>query len=233
MIVPDRHGTGTNALALTPPDVMAPAFGEGSFERHRGWPRRPAPRSSWPTRGRSSSTSTRRTTSRRCAAPWPRGRAEPSAPGGCSRTPRLLELHAVPGLPEIRPGDDLAALLAGACELGGTDVLCVAHKVVSKAEGRIVRLADVDARARARSRWPPSTARTRGCSRSCSRRRPRWCAPTPGGSSAARGTGSCARTRASTRPTWARRRRSILLPLDPDALGAGAARARCRGGPRS
>jgi 2-phospho-L-lactate guanylyltransferase len=36
VIVPDRHGTGTNSLVLTPPTVMAPAFGEGSFERHRG-----------------------------------------------------------------------------------------------------------------------------------------------------------------------------------------------------
>jgi 2-phospho-L-lactate/phosphoenolpyruvate guanylyltransferase len=34
VIVPDRHGTGTNALLLAPPDVMAPAFGEGSFARH-------------------------------------------------------------------------------------------------------------------------------------------------------------------------------------------------------
>lgn len=34
VIVPDRHGTGTNALLLAPPDVMEPAFGEGSFERH-------------------------------------------------------------------------------------------------------------------------------------------------------------------------------------------------------
>ncbi len=34
VIVPDRHGTGTNALLLTPPDVMEPAFGEGSFARH-------------------------------------------------------------------------------------------------------------------------------------------------------------------------------------------------------
>lgn len=33
-IVPDRHGTGTNALALTPPDAIAPAFGEGSRARH-------------------------------------------------------------------------------------------------------------------------------------------------------------------------------------------------------
>jgi 2-phospho-L-lactate/phosphoenolpyruvate guanylyltransferase len=34
LIVPDRHGTGTNALVLEPPDVMAPAFGPGSFARH-------------------------------------------------------------------------------------------------------------------------------------------------------------------------------------------------------
>lgn len=34
-IVPDRHGTGTNALVLTPPRIMDPAFGPGSCERHR------------------------------------------------------------------------------------------------------------------------------------------------------------------------------------------------------
>jgi 2-phospho-L-lactate guanylyltransferase len=34
VIVPDRHGTGTNALLLSPPDVMVPAFGDGSFGRH-------------------------------------------------------------------------------------------------------------------------------------------------------------------------------------------------------
>jgi 2-phospho-L-lactate/phosphoenolpyruvate guanylyltransferase len=33
-IVPDRHGTGTNALVLAPPDAIEPSFGEGSFERH-------------------------------------------------------------------------------------------------------------------------------------------------------------------------------------------------------
>jgi len=33
-IVPDRHGTGTNALVLAPPDAIRPAFGEGSCERH-------------------------------------------------------------------------------------------------------------------------------------------------------------------------------------------------------
>ncbi|MBV9818207.1 MAG: 2-phospho-L-lactate guanylyltransferase [Solirubrobacterales bacterium] len=34
LIVPDRHGTGTNALLLTPPEAMAPSFGPGSHERH-------------------------------------------------------------------------------------------------------------------------------------------------------------------------------------------------------
>jgi 2-phospho-L-lactate guanylyltransferase len=33
-IVPDRHGTGTNALLITPPDALAPSFGPGSCERH-------------------------------------------------------------------------------------------------------------------------------------------------------------------------------------------------------
>ncbi len=65
--------------------------------------------------------------------------------------------EALPGLPEIRPGDDLAALLAEAAlrlaeaGLRATDVLVVAHKAVAKAEGRVVRLADVRPGARART----------------------------------------------------------------------------------
>jgi 2-phospho-L-lactate guanylyltransferase len=35
VVVPDRHGTGTNALLLTPPDAIMPTFGPGSFRRHR------------------------------------------------------------------------------------------------------------------------------------------------------------------------------------------------------
>jgi 2-phospho-L-lactate/phosphoenolpyruvate guanylyltransferase len=35
VVVPDRHGTGTNGLLLTPPDAIAPSFGPGSCERHR------------------------------------------------------------------------------------------------------------------------------------------------------------------------------------------------------
>jgi coenzyme F420-0:L-glutamate ligase / coenzyme F420-1:gamma-L-glutamate ligase len=65
----------------------------------------------------------------------------------------VLTLDALPGLPEVRPGDDLAALLAAAPldpPLGPGDVLVLAHKVVSKAEGRVRALADIEPSARAR-----------------------------------------------------------------------------------
>jgi coenzyme F420-0:L-glutamate ligase/coenzyme F420-1:gamma-L-glutamate ligase len=48
-----------------------------------------------------------------------------------------IRVIAVEGLPEVREGDDLGALLAGAAELEDGDVVVVAHKVVSKAEGRV------------------------------------------------------------------------------------------------
>ena len=34
VVVPDRHGTGTNALLLSPPNAIEPSFGPGSLERH-------------------------------------------------------------------------------------------------------------------------------------------------------------------------------------------------------
>jgi coenzyme F420-0:L-glutamate ligase / coenzyme F420-1:gamma-L-glutamate ligase len=60
----------------------------------------------------------------------------------------MIGLSALPGLPEVRPGDDLGALLTAAAQrleggLADGDVLAIAHKVVSKAEGRVVELADV------------------------------------------------------------------------------------------
>jgi coenzyme F420-0:L-glutamate ligase/coenzyme F420-1:gamma-L-glutamate ligase len=56
----------------------------------------------------------------------------------------------VRGLPEVGEGDDLAELIARAAELEDGDVIVVAHKVVSKAEGRVVRLAEVEPSAQAR-----------------------------------------------------------------------------------
>ncbi len=56
----------------------------------------------------------------------------------------MIVATALPGLPEVGAGDDLAALLlAAAPDLRADDVLVVAHKVVSKAEGHVVALADV------------------------------------------------------------------------------------------
>ena len=52
-----------------------------------------------------------------------------------------IEVLAVAGLPEVRPGDDLAALIAGAADLADGDVVVVTQKVVSKAEDRLV---DID-----------------------------------------------------------------------------------------
>jgi coenzyme F420-0:L-glutamate ligase / coenzyme F420-1:gamma-L-glutamate ligase len=62
-----------------------------------------------------------------------------------------LNVTAVKGLPEIEPGADLARLIADATSLEDGDVVVIAQKVVSKAEGRIVHLADVDASDRARA----------------------------------------------------------------------------------
>ncbi len=52
-------------------------------------------------------------------------------------------VRGVAGLPEVRPGDDLAALIAAAApDLADGDVLLVTSKIVSKAEGRVVAAAD-------------------------------------------------------------------------------------------
>jgi coenzyme F420-0:L-glutamate ligase/coenzyme F420-1:gamma-L-glutamate ligase len=56
----------------------------------------------------------------------------------------VIQVIPVEGLPEIGVGDELAALIAGAVALEDGDIVCVAHKVVSKSEGRVVRLEDVE-----------------------------------------------------------------------------------------
>jgi coenzyme F420-0:L-glutamate ligase/coenzyme F420-1:gamma-L-glutamate ligase len=61
----------------------------------------------------------------------------------------VLSVAAIEGLAEIKPGDDLAAHIAGAATIADGDVLAIAHKVVSKAEGRIRHLADVEPQPRA------------------------------------------------------------------------------------
>lgn len=60
--------------------------------------------------------------------------------------PVELVVRALAPLPDVRPGTDLAGLLAAAApgDLADGDVLVVAHKVVSKAEGRVRRLDEIE-----------------------------------------------------------------------------------------
>jgi len=63
----------------------------------------------------------------------------------------VISLTAVDGIPEIKPGDDLAGIIAAALAaanigLQAEDVLVVTQKVVSKAEGRVVELATISPR---------------------------------------------------------------------------------------
>ncbi|HZT15412.1 MAG TPA: coenzyme F420-0:L-glutamate ligase [Gaiellaceae bacterium] len=62
----------------------------------------------------------------------------------------MISLIPVRGLPEIRAGDDLGALVAERVELEDRDVVVVAQKAVSKAEGRVVRIDELEASEKAR-----------------------------------------------------------------------------------
>jgi coenzyme F420-0:L-glutamate ligase / coenzyme F420-1:gamma-L-glutamate ligase len=57
----------------------------------------------------------------------------------------------VEGIPEVRPGDDLAALVAEAADVRADDIVVVTHKIVSKAEGRLVDLRTVEPSALAKA----------------------------------------------------------------------------------
>jgi coenzyme F420-0:L-glutamate ligase/coenzyme F420-1:gamma-L-glutamate ligase len=69
----------------------------------------------------------------------------------------VIEIRPVEGLPEIREGDDLGALVSGAARLEARDVVVVAQKAVSKAEGRVVALGGVEPSLRARELAGPGT----------------------------------------------------------------------------
>jgi coenzyme F420-0:L-glutamate ligase/coenzyme F420-1:gamma-L-glutamate ligase len=63
--------------------------------------------------------------------------------------PESVTLTALPGIPLIRPGDDLAALILSSLALAGLslqdrDVIVLGQKIVSKAEGRMRNLAEVN-----------------------------------------------------------------------------------------
>jgi coenzyme F420-0:L-glutamate ligase / coenzyme F420-1:gamma-L-glutamate ligase len=64
-----------------------------------------------------------------------------------------LFLRALDRLPDVRPGDDIATMIAGAApaDLGDGDVLVIAHKIVSKAEGQVRQLERIEPSERARA----------------------------------------------------------------------------------
>ena len=97
-LVPDRHGRGTNALLLAPPDVIDVCFGGDSHAAHAR--RRRGRRRSVHRSGRSArpTTSTRPTT---CCSTRSRPRSRSVA--------ERIEAIAIDGLGEIVPGDDLPA----------------------------------------------------------------------------------------------------------------------------
>ena len=135
----------------------------------------------------------------------------------------MSELRVIPlaGLPAVRAGDDLAALLADSAEAAGGledgDVVVIAQKVVSKAEGRVVALADIDVSAFAETTAGEDDARhleviLRESARVVRMRPPLVIAETRHGFVCA-----SAGVDASNAPCAGT---LVLLPLDPDASAA-------------
>ena len=126
----------------------------------------------------------------------------------------MITIIPVEGVPEIHEGDDLAATLSAAAELREGDVLVVAQKVVSKAEGRVVGLEEVEPSAEARDLAGDGDARElelvlRESRRVVRTRPPLVIAETPHGFvCASAGVDHSNATGPGT---------VVLLPVDPDA----------------
>src|SRR4029077_15065199 len=110
----------------------------GRHARHRPRPRRR------PTGERPSARGHDRR-DRQPEPPLPRPRRPPDR-----RAVTELTISPVRGLPELRGGDDLASMIVERAQLEDGDVLVVAQKAISKIEGRIVRLDEVEPSAEAR-----------------------------------------------------------------------------------
>ena len=236
-IVPDRHGTGTNALLLAPPDAIAPELRPGQPRAPRG--RRAArPARPWRVaepRSLRARRRHRRATSRRCAPRSPRAR------GGAAHTRGAARRGCAPAAEPPRRRCALRGPARGrarattsprcsprraAATLRDGDVLVVAHKVVSKAEG-------ARASARRRRRRPTRARELAARARQGPARTCRSCSTSPPSVlRAERGVLIC-RTRhgfvcanagvdASNAP--ASRTRVVLLPARPRRLGPRAAR---------
>jgi coenzyme F420-0:L-glutamate ligase / coenzyme F420-1:gamma-L-glutamate ligase len=154
VLVPSRDEQGTNALWRCPPLAIPARFGYGSFRNHQAeaearsltWAALRLPRLALDIDGPEDLETFvhlpgQSRAGRRLAQLAEAGR--PVAPPGAQ-----LAMVGLQGIPEVRPGDGLARLIIVAaarsgCDLQSGDVLVIAQKIVSKAEGRVVPLADV------------------------------------------------------------------------------------------
>ncbi|WP_166396296.1 coenzyme F420-0:L-glutamate ligase [Rubrobacter marinus] len=147
-VAPDAAGKGTNGLLLSPPDALPFLFGADSFAAHlgaageRGVEARVVER---PNVGFDLDT-----------ADDLRRLAEPAV--AAQGRPGELRVMPVPGFPEVRSGEDLPGLVARSVgdDLRAGDVVVVTHKVISKAEGRLVDLRTIEPSAFAKgfgARW--------------------------------------------------------------------------------
>ena len=142
VISPDAAGRGTNALLLRPPDALPFLFGANSFENHLDAAREREVQVQVCERTRLAfdidtaedlAEFGERHTSARMT-----DREQPA---------KGLQVLPVEGIPEVRPGDDVAGHIVRAAEddlLMTGDVMVVTHKIVSKAEGRLVDLDTVE-----------------------------------------------------------------------------------------
>ena len=156
LLVPSRDEKGTNAIWRRPPQAIPSRFGFDSFRKHqdeagaRGlrWEARRVPRLAVDI------DEPEDLAAFQLFPGETRTRALLDALGVFDRLAasgsRSITIVGLSGIPEVGEGDDLAGLITQAVERAGTslvtgDILVVAQKVVSKAEGRVVSLAEVGA----------------------------------------------------------------------------------------
>ena len=142
VISPDATRSGTNALLLRPPDALPFLFGPNSFRAHldaaseRGVEARPRER---PRLAFDLDTANDLA---RFGGPAGFSGTTPGPPPGARDPSEGLRVLPVPGIPEVRPGDDLPDVISVCADglLRPGDIVVVTHKIVSKAEGRLVDL---------------------------------------------------------------------------------------------
>jgi len=148
VICPDATGAGTNALLLRPPDVLPFLFGPNSFGAHLNAARERGLLVRTCERTRIAFDIDTADDLRQFGDVPSATRARDHEPSG------ELQVLPVNEIPEVQPGDDLAAHIveaAGNQMLEVGDVVVVTHKVVSKAEGCLVNLSSVVPSALAKS----------------------------------------------------------------------------------